>query len=86
MEIVDKVKNLQDLMETIEEIMIFSKLKYHVFVETDLNKFSNLINEGIIKETNSWCEDNCCGKWHGNGFIFMFELENDAVAFKLRWS
>ncbi|KKN08996.1 hypothetical protein LCGC14_1051170 [marine sediment metagenome] len=85
MKIVDEVKNLQDLMETIEEIITFSKPKYHVFVETDLNKFGNLINEGIIEETKSWCEDNCWGKWDGNGLIFMFELETDAAAFKLRW-
>ncbi len=85
MKIVDEVKNLQDLMETIEEIMTFSEPKYYVFVEMDLNKFGNLINQGIIEEIKSWCEDNCWGKWDGNGLIFMFELETDAAAFKLRW-
>lgn len=83
MKVVEEVK---DLMETIEEITTFSKPKYHVFVETDLNKFGSLINQGIIEETKSWCEDNCWGKWDGNGLIFMFELETDAAAFKLRWT
>jgi hypothetical protein len=34
----------------------------------------------------NWCNDNCKGKyWVGMGFG-MFELENDATLFKLRWS
>ena len=88
MKLLDEVKTLQDLtkmIKSIEEIMTFCELKYHVFVKVDLNKFGSLINQGVIEETKSWCEDNCWGKWDGNGLIFMFELESDAAAFKLRW-
>ena len=82
MKLLDEIEELRELMEIIENI----KLKYHVFVETDLNKFGSLINQGIIEETKSWCKNNCWGRWDENGLIFTFELESDAVAFKLRWA
>lgn len=85
MKSLDEIKDIQDLLKDIDE-MTFSKLKYSVFVETDLDKFGQLINEGIIEKTKSWCKENCWAKWEGHGFIFMFELESDAVAFKLRWT
>jgi len=35
------------------------------------------------------CGENCSGKWKDhyniNGFIFIFELEEDAVWFKMTW-
>jgi hypothetical protein len=34
----------------------------------------------------AWCQDNCVGRfWIGSGFG-EFQLEQDAVLFKLRWS
>ncbi len=35
----------------------------------------------------NWCSENCRGKWFGTDWnrIWYFDLEEDAVAFKLRW-
>jgi hypothetical protein len=36
-----------------------------------------------------WCEDNCQGRYnfnHVHALYFQFELERDAMLFKLRWS
>ena len=34
-----------------------------------------------------WCKENCHGNYMGGDYYFgwYFELEEDAVAFKLRW-
>ena len=34
-----------------------------------------------------WCDENCDGLWFGTdtNMFWTFELEFDAVAFKLRW-
>ncbi len=33
-----------------------------------------------------WCKENCMGKWEpSNPVWWEFELETDAMAFKLRW-
>ena len=35
-----------------------------------------------------WCYENCKGKWSGTDniqILWCFELEIDALAFKLRW-
>jgi hypothetical protein len=37
----------------------------------------------------TWCLEHCRGKFrdlkHGDGFIWYFELEEDATMFALRW-
>lgn len=48
------------------------------------------IREGVdFPELNEWIEENIKGTWaDGNtnrGYFMAFELEEDAVAFKLRW-
>ena len=38
------------------------------------------------KEYNKWCKENCSGKYfvYNENYAF-FDIEEDAVAFKLRW-
>lgn len=69
---------LADTLKLIEEIV---HLKYHVIVETDLEKVLQL----DTKSLSNWCKENCTGKWTSNVYIFSFELESDAMAFKLVW-
>ena len=33
-----------------------------------------------------WIDKNCTGLWTHSTIIYRFELEEDAMAFKLRWS
>ncbi len=47
---------------------------------------------GILPEEQVWIEENIKGKWSswnfgmpGSGQSFAFKLEEDAMAFKLRW-
>jgi len=44
-------------------------------------------NNELRIEAILWCRENCKGLVYANRFSgrFEFELENDAVAFKLRW-
>ena len=51
-------------------------------------KFKNLIRtDELFIEVVLWCEENCEGLISANPFSekFDFELEEDAVAFKLIW-
>lgn len=56
-------------------------------------KFEELIAFGhgdsiLHTEAILWCEENCKGLVYANRFsgTFKFELEEDAMAFKLRWA
>lgn len=46
-------------------------------------------NEGFYLGINEWIEKNIRGTWtdihNSRGYFVEFELEEDAVAFKLRW-
>jgi len=54
-----------------------------VYIE---NGFAYGANTGQIKEFNKWCNENCNGDWRVyNEFWVVFELDSDAIAFKLRW-
>lgn len=33
-----------------------------------------------------WCDKNCKGYFQQDNYMFLFELESDAMAFKLRWT
>ena len=70
---------LSDTLKLIEKVV---NLKYHVIVETELDKVLQLDS----KLLSDWCEENCEGRWISSVYIFSFELESDAMAFKLRWS
>ena len=69
---------LSDTLKLIEEIV---NLKYHVIVETELEKILQLDSESL----SNWCKENCTEKWISNVYIFSFELESEAMAFKLTW-
>lgn len=50
--------------------------------------WSNVVIDRLTDrgEINSWIDSNCSGKYkHRNG-RWVFELESDAVLFKLKWS
>ena len=70
---------LSDTLKLIEKVV---NLKYHVIVETELGKVLQLDS----KLLSDWCEENCAGRWISSVYIFSFELESDAMAFKLRWA
>ncbi len=54
-----------------------------VYIE---NGFAYGVSTGQIKEFNKWCNENCNGDWSVyNEFWVVFELDSDAIAFKLRW-
>jgi len=43
-------------------------------------------NNGQEVEFATWCQENCDGEWAvHNEFWAVFELDTDAIAFKLRW-
>ena len=67
-----KHDRLLDLLETYHKISI-EKI-------TDPKAYGDLL---------SWCLEHCRGKFrdlrHGDGYIWYFELEEDATMFALRW-
>lgn len=51
--------------------------------------FGHLIDEHIeYEELKKWCEENCEGLIYINSLSYrvQFEIEEDVVAFRLRWS
>ena len=42
-----------------------------------------------VKEMDDWCQENCSGFYHYDMLVvnirWIFVLEEDAMAFKLRW-
>ena len=38
------------------------------------------------EKMGKWIDKNCTGMWTHSTMIYRFEFEEDAVAFKLRWS
>jgi len=52
-------------------------------------EYDRTYNDDSLEAMSQWCEKNCFGKWTYNNFhdifIWDFELEEEAVAFKLRW-
>ena len=66
-----------------------------IVVELDSSCISEFKREnplmGILdalKAIYGWCNENCVGKWDSDPrehLTLYFELESDAVAFKLRW-
>lgn len=49
-------------------------------------ELENRASDGWEKEFFAWCTENCNGYWSVyNEFWVLFELDSDAMAFKLRW-
>ena len=57
----------------------------YLHVRASVKKHSST---GIRYEILEWIEENCVGKYTSNGsnHDWFFELESDALAFKLRWA
>ncbi len=50
--------------------------------------FKVVANEEYEDEYNKmghWVDENCTGMWTHSHMTYIFELEEDAMAFKLRW-
>ena len=62
------------------------KLSDHTWLE-DLKDEDPLDEENPLSPTIvKWCKENCEGGWHANNPVWWeFELETDAMAFKLAW-
>ena len=64
--------------------------RYRYFlVPVDIKIFTNMFDEydNLYKAINLWCIKNCEGKWSWiETTMWGFELEEEAMAFKLRWS
>lgn len=47
-------------------------------------------NNDSVKDMKSWCGKNCRGQWeytiYYDVLLWTFKIEEDAVAFKLRWA
>lgn len=55
--------------------------KCRILVEFDISRPSSM-----DEEYNEWCKENCTGDYYVyNEYCVFFELEEEAVAFKLRW-
>jgi hypothetical protein len=55
-----------------------------------------IIAHGELKAIMEWCEENCCAEWqfmvdrnhyrsYWFEYLFLFDSEQDAVLFTLRW-
>jgi hypothetical protein len=55
-----------------------------------------IIAHGELQEVMDWCEQNCCAEWQFMvdrnhyrekwfEYLFLFDSEQDAVLFTLRW-
>ena len=40
----------------------------------------------FVSEIKSWCRTNIVGHYHGRGRTWLFEYQQDAVVFALRWT
>lgn len=64
--------------------------RYRYFlVVIDTKSFTKMFEEyedDLYKEIDHWCNKNSIGKWSWiETTMWGFELEEDAMAFKLRW-
>ncbi len=61
-----------------------------VTVTIDLKKFIYMFDKTTPSpwtKIRNWCQENCYGEWsYLYETVWEFELESDAVAFKLRWT
>ena len=77
------IEDLQKVIDQHQEITKMLRLKYRIILLNDISELSFMIPQQ--EKINKWCEENCQGEWLGENLVFMFELEQDIVAFKLRW-
>jgi hypothetical protein len=68
---------------------IISESKLNIFKKLILNKYSDThIFKYMIRDNNvptEWLEENLEGKYGKILFYYLFELESDAIMFKLTW-
>ena len=63
-----------------------SRYKVDLAEHYDFNDHAPMM-DFTLEEMFEWCDANCLGKWdHLYALKFAFEIETDAVAFKLAWS
>ena len=61
---------------------------YKVKIDTEtFKKNYRVYNQDLYESIDSWCYQNCQGDWQWHETtMWRFELESDAMAFKLRWA
>lgn len=77
------IEDLQNVIDQHQEITKMLRLKYRIVLLNDISELSFMLPQQ--EKINIWCQENCQGEWIGENLVFMFELEQDFVAFKLRW-
>ncbi len=78
-----------------EQIIVWSELRESIRQfefkcghKVDLWDWDTSRDHDVVREEEmiNWIKENANGKVYCNGdFVFLFEEESDAVAFKLRW-
>ncbi len=80
---------LNDLSKTIQEEIdweiMCEMLKKFGYSKVEM-KWPDRINEVQAHMIKEWCRANLKGHYQGRSNIWMFEKEQDAVLFSLRWS
>ena len=67
----------------IDAVMLMESLTQQGWTRTDLPRFES--NEQAV-DIQHWAQENCSGKYHSFGRHWIFELQEDAVMFQLRWA
>ena len=63
-------------------------MKYKIAIDrkTFTKMFEEQLQNDLYRIIDNWCDQNCKGKWSWlEATMWGFELEEDAMAFKLRW-
>lgn len=78
--------NIVDIMNNYKsDRLIFGEVGNKVVVRDPIDN-SHVFSDSTRDMLFNWCDENCTGRyWVGMGFG-MFELQEDATLFKLRWS
>ena len=78
-------------LEEFFELLNNEHLQHHIKAYKN-DSWKIVVQLPFIKHTlypmlEKWCEENCEGKYvvHNECYV-LFELESDAMAFKLRWT
>ena len=81
-----------DVLEAMEQEAAMS-LRESIDFEVTANiltaiGWTDVIIDRLIdrEEVDSWAEANCAGQRHHHNGRWVFELESDAVLFKLKWA
>lgn len=72
------------LQEEIDNAILFKSYKAHGWKQVNLSR--ERIKPSFVKEVAEWCSVNMKGHYKFNDITWIFEKEEDATLFILRWS